>query len=95
MRIFSNLFEFEGENFVIFINGGGIGVMVIDVVEEVGLYFYDNFEDFKVFVNYMLLFGFYKNLVDFIGMVGVESYEGVIRDVFVNLNMYSIVVFYC
>ncbi len=94
-RALSNLPEPQGDNIVIITNGGGIGVIASDAVEEENLHLYDNLEDLKNFERHMPSFGSYKNPIDLSGMADVKAYEGAIRDALANPNIHAIVVLYC
>ncbi len=93
-RSLSELPEPEGGNIVIITNGGGIGVLATDALEERGLDLYSG-PDLVAFKKVMPDFGSFKNPVDITGMADPVMYMNALRTALDNDNIHSVVLLYC
>jgi len=86
----------QGENVVVFSDGGGMGVMVADALEKRNVRLYDCQSDMeKTFSPLIARFGSYKNPVDITAEHNHETYDAVIKAAIDNENIHAIMVFHC
>ncbi len=93
-RALSELPEPEGDNIVVITNGGGIGVLATDALEERGLDLYSG-PDLLAFKRAMPDFGSFKNPVDITGMADPVMYLNALKIAQENDNIHSVALLYC